>query len=46
MNKIQNSDRIVYHISSNWNPNEPVYEILNTTTSRGIFHCYLFTVGY
>ena len=35
MNKIVNADKTVYHISANWNPCEPIYEILNTTTSRG-----------
>lgn len=36
MNKIANSEKTVYHISANWNPCEPIYEILNTTTSRGM----------
>lgn len=34
MNKIANADKTVYHISASWNPCEPIYEILNTTTSR------------
>ncbi|GIY53604.1 rab GTPase-activating protein 1 [Caerostris extrusa] len=34
MNKILNGDKTVYHISANWNPADPVFEILNTPTTR------------
>ncbi|XP_015930065.1 rab GTPase-activating protein 1 [Parasteatoda tepidariorum] len=34
MNKIANGDRTVYHISANWNPIDPLFEILNTPTTR------------
>lgn len=34
MNKIQNGDKTVYHISANWNPADPIFEVLNTPTTR------------
>ncbi|GFS47608.1 rab GTPase-activating protein 1 [Nephila pilipes] len=34
MNKIINGDKTVYHISANWNPADPIFEILNTPTTR------------
>ncbi|KFM66635.1 Rab GTPase-activating protein 1-like protein, partial [Stegodyphus mimosarum] len=34
MNKIANEDKTIYHISANWNPADPIFEILNTPTIR------------
>ncbi|UYV73162.1 RABGAP1 [Cordylochernes scorpioides] len=30
-------DKVVYHISGRWNPNEPPFEVLNSETPRGQF---------
>lgn len=35
MNRVLNGDKTVYHISANWNPADPVFEVLNTPTTRG-----------
>ncbi|KAG8201686.1 hypothetical protein JTE90_012751 [Oedothorax gibbosus] len=34
MNRILNGDRTVFHISANWNPTDPIFEVLNTATTR------------
>ncbi|XP_054720811.1 rab GTPase-activating protein 1-like [Uloborus diversus] len=34
MNKVVNGDKTLYHISASWNPVDPIFEILNTPTTR------------